>query len=72
MSTRWRNLLSLVQKSHYKSNHMQKLHLACDVYRGLAEVEIIRADVLSKLVNMLGHPFPKVSTQELQKARIAK
>ncbi|KAF2103374.1 hypothetical protein NA57DRAFT_63931 [Rhizodiscina lignyota] len=57
---KWRNLLSLVQKSHYKSNHMHKLHLALDVYRGLADVTVIRKDVTSKLVSMLSHPFPKL------------
>ncbi|KAF2083171.1 hypothetical protein K490DRAFT_52336 [Saccharata proteae CBS 121410] len=57
---KWRNLLSLVQKAHYKSNNMHKLHLAMDVYRGLADVPVIRADVLTKLTSMLLHPFPKI------------
>ena len=61
MTRRWRNLLSLVQKSHFKSTHVHKLHLALDVYRGLADVVNIRTDVMSKLVSMLLHPFPKVS-----------
>lgn len=57
---RWRNFLSLVQKAHFKSNNMQKLYLALDVYRGLANVPAIRQDVRTKLTSMLLHPFPKV------------
>jgi tubulin-specific chaperone D len=59
---KWRNLLSLVQKSHYKTNNMQKLHLALEVYRGFAEVEVgaIRDLVIRKVSSMLAHPFPKV------------
>jgi tubulin-specific chaperone D len=45
---------------HFKSTVIQKLQLAIDVYRGLAEVEATRKDVLAKLCNMLLHPFPKV------------
>ena len=29
-------------------------------YRGLAEIDVTRADVLKKLQNMLKHPFPKI------------
>ena len=50
----------MVQKSHFKSNSMQKLHLALDVYRGLADIEAIRAETINKLLSMLLHPFPKV------------
>jgi hypothetical protein len=57
---RWRNFLSLIQKSHFKSNNIQKLSFALDVYRGLAEVDAIRKDVLTKVSSMLLHPFPKV------------
>ena len=57
---KWRTFLSLVQKAHYKSNNMQKLHFVLDVYRGLADVPTIRADVLAKVSSMLLHPFPKI------------
>ncbi|KAK8212148.1 tubulin folding cofactor D C terminal-domain-containing protein [Phyllosticta capitalensis] len=57
---KWRNLLSLVQKSHFKSNNIPKLHLALDAYRGLASVPAIRPEVMTKLASMLLHPFPKI------------
>ena len=58
---RWRKLLSLIQKSHYKSNNMQKLHMALDMYRNLADIQTIRKEVVGKVTSMLLHPFPKVS-----------
>ena len=57
---RWRNLLALVQKAHYKTNNVVKLHAAVDVYVALGEVEQIRHEVFKKLVSLLSHPFPKV------------
>ncbi|TKA76646.1 hypothetical protein B0A49_01862 [Cryomyces minteri] len=57
---RWRTLLSLVQKAHFKSNSIPKLLAAVNVYRGLAEIEVVRGSVLTKLASMLLHPFPKV------------
>ncbi|KAH9881877.1 hypothetical protein J1614_001048 [Plenodomus biglobosus] len=56
----FRTLLSLTQKSHFKSTHMQKLHLALDLYRGLGCMPTTRSDTLAKVVSMLLHPFPKV------------
>ncbi|OCK83592.1 hypothetical protein K432DRAFT_440727 [Lepidopterella palustris CBS 459.81] len=56
----FRSLLSLVQKSHYKSTNIHKLHIALEVYRGLAEVDATRTDVISKVASMLLHPFPKI------------
>ncbi|CAN9243043.1 unnamed protein product [Alternaria alternata] len=56
----FRVLLSYTQKAHFKSTHMQKLHLALDVYRGLGDITLTRTDTLSKVVSMLLHPFPKV------------
>ncbi len=53
-------MLFLVQKSHFKSNSIAKLLAAVHVYRGLAEVSAIHDAVLSKLISMLLHPFPKV------------
>ncbi len=60
---KWRSFLSLIQKSHFKSTNISKLIAALHVYRGLAEVQAVRVDVLLKLANMLLHPFPKVSKQ---------
>ncbi|KAF2428971.1 hypothetical protein EJ08DRAFT_308806 [Tothia fuscella] len=60
-SFKWRNFLSLIQKSHFKSNNVQKLVVVMDVYRGLADVDVIRKEVLTKVVCMLLHPFPTVS-----------
>lgn len=57
---KWRTLLSLVQKAHFKSTAMPKLLVAVDVYRGLAEVPEIRNEVITKLANMLMHPFPRI------------
>lgn len=57
---RWRTLLSLVQKSHHKSNNIPKILAAINVYRGLVEVDVVRGEVLKKLASMLKHPFPKV------------
>ncbi|KAL9088436.1 MAG: hypothetical protein Q9165_006160 [Trypethelium subeluteriae] len=60
MDFKWRNLLSLVQKSHYKSSSIPKILAAINCYRGLAEIDATREDVLRKLRSMLKHPFPKV------------
>ncbi|KAK8161036.1 tubulin folding cofactor D C terminal-domain-containing protein [Phyllosticta citrichinensis] len=62
---KWRTLLSLVQKSHFKSNNIAKLHLALDAYRGLANVPAIRPDIMTKLSSMLLHAFPKVVSTNL-------
>ncbi|KAJ8112998.1 hypothetical protein OPT61_g4769 [Boeremia exigua] len=59
-SFNFRTLLSYVQKAHFKSTHVQKLHLALDVYRGLGTVPAARADTMVKLTSMLMHPFPKI------------
>ena len=56
----FRVLLSLVQKSHFKSTHMQKLHLALDVYRGLGTIPATRNETITKVTSMLMHPFPKI------------
>ncbi|KAG9202936.1 hypothetical protein G6514_003717 [Epicoccum nigrum] len=59
-SFNFRTLLSYIQKSHFKSTHVQKLHLALDVYRGLGTIPATRVDTLTKVSSMLLHPFPKV------------
>ncbi|KAF2272997.1 uncharacterized protein EI97DRAFT_192089 [Westerdykella ornata] len=56
----FRALLSYTQKAHFKSSHMQKLHLALDVYRGLANIPSTRIDTINKLASMLLHPFPNI------------
>jgi len=60
---RWRTVISFVQKSHYKSNSIPKLHAALATYRGLADIAAIRDDVLAKVTSMLLHPFPKVRSR---------
>jgi len=58
---KWRNLLSTVQKSHHKSNDLPKILAAVHVYRGLADVEAVRGEVVKKLVSMVGtNPYPRV------------
>ncbi|KAI7283739.1 hypothetical protein KC345_g2748 [Hortaea werneckii] len=58
---KWRNLLSTVQKAHHKSNDIQKIVAAVNVYRELAGVSAIRGEVLKKLVSMLKtNPYPRV------------
>jgi hypothetical protein len=57
---RWRTLLSLTQKSHFKSNNIPKLHAVLNIYRGLAELPSIRPDVVKKVSSMLLHPFPSI------------
>ncbi|KAF2739053.1 hypothetical protein EJ04DRAFT_427615 [Polyplosphaeria fusca] len=56
----FRVLLSLTQKAHFKSTHMQKLLSALDMYRGLGTIPSTKVDTIIKVVSMLLHPFPKV------------
>lgn len=58
---KWRNLLSTVQKSHHKSSDVPKLLAAVNVYKGLAEIESIRVEVIKKLLSMLAtNPYSRV------------
>ncbi|SLM39571.1 Tubulin-specific chaperone D, C-terminal [Lasallia pustulata] len=57
---KWRNLLALIQKSHFKSGNVHKLEAAVKVYTGLASVKVVQQDVLAKLCSMLLHPFPQI------------
>lgn len=58
---KWRNLLSVVQKSHHKSNEIPKILAAVHVYLGLADVPAIRSETLKKLLSMLQtNPYPHV------------
>lgn len=58
---KYRSLLSLVQKSHHRTSSLPRIFAALDVYRGLAEVDSVKDDVLVKLVSMMrSHPFVKV------------
>ncbi|CAD0017199.1 unnamed protein product, partial [Aureobasidium pullulans] len=55
----WRVLLSLVQKSHFKSNNIPRILAAVDVYQALVEKPTTRADTLKKLASMLNtNPYP--------------
>ncbi|ORY09655.1 tubulin folding cofactor D C terminal-domain-containing protein [Clohesyomyces aquaticus] len=56
----FRALLSVTQRAHFKSSHMQKLHLALDVYRGLGMIESTRKETIAKVTSMLLHPFPNI------------
>jgi tubulin-specific chaperone D len=61
---KWLNLLSAVQKSHFKSNDIPKILAAVQAYRGLAEVPPIRGEVLKKLITMLRtNPYPRVRVE---------
>jgi hypothetical protein len=53
-------LLSLVQKSHYQSAYVPKILAALAIYRGLAEIQIVRPLVVSKVRSMLLHNYTKV------------
>ena len=58
---KWRNMLSYVQKSHFKSTLVGKIVAAVDVYRGLAAVEAVRDDVVKKLTGMARtNPYSRV------------
>ncbi|KAI5362715.1 Putative armadillo-like helical, tubulin-specific chaperone D, tubulin-folding cofactor D [Septoria linicola] len=57
----WRTLLSIVQKSHHKSNDIPKILAAVHCYIGLASMPAVRAETLKKLVSMLKtNPYPNV------------
>ena len=58
---RWSMLVYLVHKAHYKSNNVSKLLITVQVYRGLSDIELVRSQIIKKLLSMLLHPFPKVS-----------
>ena len=60
---RFRTLLSLVQKAHFKSTNTPKLAAAVNVYSGLLELSEIRIEVLTKLTSMLLHPFPSIRVE---------
>ncbi|KAI9731387.1 MAG: hypothetical protein M1834_005293 [Cirrosporium novae-zelandiae] len=57
---KFRTLLSLIQKSHYKSTNIQKLETAPKIYIHLLEIPSIKDEAMKKLVSMLLHPFPGV------------
>ncbi|EGP84313.1 uncharacterized protein MYCGRDRAFT_110699 [Zymoseptoria tritici IPO323] len=58
---KWRTLLSTVQKAHHKSTDITRLMAAVGVYCAMAEVGVVRGEVLRKLVSMLKtNPFPRV------------
>ncbi|QDS73191.1 hypothetical protein FKW77_002579 [Venturia effusa] len=57
---RYLTLLSLIQKSHFKSTNIQKLHAVLNIYRSLAKIIPIRSEVIKKVTSMLVHPFPSI------------
>lgn len=58
---KWLSLLSTIQKSHHKANDIPRILAALHVYCGLAEVPVIRHEVLKKLLSMLRtNPYPSV------------
>ncbi|KAI9765900.1 MAG: hypothetical protein M1840_007041 [Geoglossum simile] len=59
----WRSLLALVQKAHFKTGNVLKLTAAVKVYAGLVEIPLVRRDILTRLISMLMHPFPRVRNQ---------
>ena len=69
---KWRTLLSCVQKSHYRSTSLPRLIGALDVYRGLAEIQSIRPEVIAKVVSMMrSHPFVSVRRAAAEVAWVA-
>ncbi|GAB7361672.1 hypothetical protein MBLNU230_g1722t1 [Neophaeotheca triangularis] len=57
----WRNLLSNVQKAHYKSSDIPRLMSCLSIYHSMLSCDAVRADVLKKLCSMLAtNPYPKV------------
>jgi tubulin-specific chaperone D len=58
---KWLNLLSVVQKSHHKSNDIPKILAAVHVYCGLLSIRKMKDEVLKKLLSMLRtNPYPRV------------
>lgn len=57
----WRNLLSTVQKAHFKSSDVPRLLACVLVYHSLLSIDAVRREVLKKLCSMLAtNPYPKV------------
>ncbi|KIW01800.1 uncharacterized protein PV09_06656 [Verruconis gallopava] len=56
----WRPFFMSVQKAHYKSKNITKLHVCLDVYRGLSRASEIRTEAIRKIARMLLHPIPAV------------
>ncbi|KAI9842650.1 MAG: hypothetical protein M1837_007017 [Sclerophora amabilis] len=57
---KWKTLLALVQRSHFKSGNVYKLEAAVKVYGGLTDIAPIRQEAVAKLISMLLHPFPRI------------
>ncbi|KAK2858509.1 hypothetical protein FQN49_004661 [Arthroderma sp. PD_2] len=55
-----RNLFRLVQKFHFKSTNIPRIEAALRVYYCLHSYDTMRKDVVSKMANMLLHPYPKI------------
>jgi len=57
---RWRGLVGLVMKAHYKSGSIARVLAAVACYGALGEVEAVRDVVRKKVSEMGGHPWAKV------------
>ena len=68
-ASRWHKLFVLTQKAHYKTGSIPKLNAAVQVYASLGRRSSIAPEVLTKLVSMLRHPFPRVSFPRSQMGR---
>ncbi|EFR03202.1 tubulin-folding cofactor D [Nannizzia gypsea CBS 118893] len=55
-----KRLFRLVQKSHFKSTNIPRIEAALKVYYCLYNYELLRRNVVSKMANMLLHPYPKI------------
>ena len=56
----WPRLLALVSKFHYKSTNVRKLVSCISCYSSFTHITSIRQAALTKLCNLLMHPYPTV------------
>jgi tubulin-specific chaperone D len=56
-----RRLWNVVRKAHFKSTNIRKLEAAVKIYGALAAHGDMRKNALSKLGDLLLHPYPTVS-----------
>jgi hypothetical protein len=54
-----------VQKAHFKTGNIPRLEAAIKVYSGLLDNKVMESEVATKLINMLLHPYPRVSASPL-------
>lgn len=56
----WPKMLTLLSKSHYKSTNVRKLLSCISCYSSLARIPAAQKSALTKLSNLLQHPYPTV------------